>query len=624
MAGSEELPAFVSEELILPMLTKAYYTKEHKPENIERYFDTHHDKAERTQYIKEAFDDSFSEVLVDDHRVGYKKYDDGLLVWDGAYLSRTSESKFSWDIVASLIEELIEKHEFVQNEIPPIFLTEKEQLSLLEQAEDEISSVFSVSQADFDNELCLGSGVFHGKYRIYAFYQTQPSKESAIQFLKKEYGIGGHSHTYLDGSSGFVGHDGKGIEFSDSGFHHKKLFRWNAVHSRLSELIALDRYLSEKEKAGLPAYEQEEAQRRAAMREESAAREALQSAAAAMDEKRKDAQYRYSLGDEVQLGTQRYTVLGYDENIVTLSDPKYPLLSEDMPRDVFERRLRENPQNDHLIVENAEQPTKAPQHTEEGTPYVYAVGDTVYLEGTAFRITQITNSEVQLLDPTLLYPVFRAENRETFHHLLEQDERNAPYMPSMPYRTVTEANVREDVPAERSEQPFAIEPTVFYPAEKNKIPFDIEVRKLKPVAEQEKTIKHDFHITDDNLGHGGAKAKFRMNMDAINTLQTIELENRLATPEEQEVLSRYVGWGGIPQAFEESNDAWASEFLELYTALSPEEYEAARASTLNAHYTSPMVIKAIYKCIENMGFTTGNVLEPSCGIGNFFGLCPKA
>ena len=586
-------------------------------------------------------------------------------------------------------------------QLTPRFPTEKEQLSLLEQAEDEISSVFSVSQADFDNELCLGSGVFHGKYRIYAFYQTQPGKESAIRFLKKEYGIGGHSHTYLDGSSGFVDHDGKGITFSDSGFHHKKLFRWNAVHSRISELIALDRYLSEKEKAGLPAYEQEEAQRRAAMREESAAREALQSAAAAMDEKRKDAQYRYSLGDEVQLGTQRYTVLGYDENIVTLSDPKYPLLSEDMPRDLFERRLRENPQNDYLIVENGEAAREsekgAPQyqvvvyhHIENGfdekqeyatleeanhvaqgyvdgtmesggfaydgaavydlqehrylsifgeypdeeaqeqvkaqdeSPYIYDVGDVVYIDDTAFRITEIRESSVELLDPTLVYPIFRAENRDTFHHLLEQDERNASYLPSMTYRTVTEANVREDVPAERSEQPLAIEPTAFYPAERNKIPFDIEVRKLKPVAEQEKPIKHDFHITDDNLGHGGAKAKFRKNMDAINTLQTIELENRLATPEEQEVLSRYVGWGGIPQAFEEGNDAWASEFLELYTALSPEEYEAARASTLNAHYTSPTVIKAIYKCIENMGFTTGNVLEPSCGIGNFFGLLPES
>ncbi len=586
-------------------------------------------------------------------------------------------------------------------QLTPRFPTEKEQLSLLEQAEDEISSVFSVSQADFDNELCSGSGIFHGKYRIYAFYQTQPSKESAIQFLKKEYGIGGHSHTYLDGSSGFVGHDGKGIEFSDSGFHHKKLFRWNAVHSRLSELIALDRYLSEKEKADLPAYEQEEAQRRTVMREEAAAREALQSAAAAMDEKRKDAQYRYSLGDEVQLGTQSYTVLGYDENIVTLSDPKYPLLSENIPRDVFERRLRENPQNDHLIVESGEAAREsqegAPQyqvvvyhHIENGfdekleyatleeanhvaqgyvdgtmepdgfaydgaavydlqehrylsifgkypdeeaqeqvkaqdeSPYIYDVGDVVYIDDIAFRITEIRESSVELLDPTLVYPIFRAENRDTFHHLLEQDERNASYLPSMTHRTVTEANVREDVPAERSEQPFAIEPTAFYPAERNKIPVDIEVRKLKPVAEQEKPIKHDFHITDDNLGHGGAKAKFRMNMDAINTLQTIELENRLATLEEQEVLSRYVGWGGIPQAFEEGNDAWASEFAELYTALSPEEYEAARASTLNAHYTSPTVIKAIYRCIENMGFTTGNVLEPSCGIGNFFGLLPES
>lgn len=647
-------------------------------------------------------------------------------------------------------------------QLTQLFPTEKEQLSLLEQAEDEISSVFSVSQADFDNELCSGSGIFHGKYRIYAFYQTQPSKESAIQFLKKEYGIGGHSHTYLDGSSGFVGHDGKGIAFSDSGFHHKKLFRWNAVHSRLSELIAFDRYLSEKEKASLPAYEQEEAQRRAVMREEAAAREALQAAAAAMDEKRKDAQYRYSLGDEVQLGTQSYTVLGYDENTVTLSDPKYPLLSEDMPRDLFERRLRENPQNDHLIVESGEAAREsekgAPQyqvvvyhHIENGfdekleyatleeannvaqgyvdgtvepdgfaydgaavydlqehrylsifgeypdeeaqkqvkaqdeSPYIYDVGDVVYIDDTAFRITEIRESSVELLDPTLLYPIFRTETRETFHHLLEQDERNAAFYPTMTYRTVTKPNLQEKPPEEESdrfadmelldktealemfdigeivylcyddgteavaetreeieafdgilamdkfseesdhEQPSTLETTVaFYPAEKNNLPFDIELRKLKPASEQKKTIKHDFHITDDNLGHGGAKAKFRMNMDAINTLQTIELENRLATPEEQEVLSRYVGWGGIPQAFEEGNNAWASEFLELYTALSPEEYEAARASTLNAHYTSPTVIKAIYKCIENMGFTTGNVLEPSCGIGNFFGLLPES
>ena len=135
--------------------------------------------------------------------------------------------------------------------------------------------------------------------------------------------------------------------------------------------------------------------------------------------------------------------------------------------------------------------------------------------------------------------------------------------------------------------------------------------------------RHNFRITDDELGYGGAKAKFRMNMDAITTLQTIEAEKRLATPEEQEILSRYVGWGGIPQAFDENNAAWTEEYQELKNALLPEEYESARASTLNAHYTSPTVIKAIYKCVENMGFRTGNILEPSCGVGNFFGLLPE-
>lgn len=514
-------------------------------------------------------------------------------------------------------------------QLTPLFPTEREQISLIEKAEEE-SPAFSVSQADFDNELCRGSGFSQGKLRIYAFYQTQPSADSAIKFLKKEYGIGGHSHTYLDGSDGFVDHNGKGISFANRHYQDRKLFNWNAVHKRISELIVLDRYLTEKEKAYLPTFEKEQTERRLQRAEEAAAREALQAAARALDERRKDAAYSFSLGDEVQLGAQTYTILGYDEETVVLSDPKYPLLSEDMPRDVFERRLRENPQNDHLIVESiAEQSTEETLPTEEESPYVYAVGDTVYIDDTAFRITEIGTNDVQLLDPTLVYPIFRAENKETFYHLLEQDERNAAFYPTMTHRTITEPNLQEKTPEEERypEQPpsapeTASETTVtLYPAEKNNLPFDVEIRTLKAAPEQEKL---DFRITDDNLGHGGAKAKFRMNMDAINTLKEIEFDGRMATAEEQEILSKYVGWGGIPQAFEEGNDAWASEFAELYTALSPEEYEAARASTLNAHYTSPAVIKAIYQCVENMGFRTGNVLEPSCGVGNFFGLLPES
>ena len=421
-----------------------------------------------------------------------------------------------------------------------LFPTLEEQIQHIEEAEAQKLTAFSVSQADIDNELCRhGSGFANGKLRIYKFFEDMPSSDAAITFLKKEYGIGGHSHTYLNGESGFVDHDGKGLHFSNYNYKEKHTITWKAVARRLRELIALDRYLTEKEKAYLPEYEAKEAERRLQLAEEAAAREALRAAAVAMDERRKEAQYSFSLGDTVQLGATTYTILEYDENTVNLSDPKYPLLSENMPRDVFERRLRENPANDHLIIET--EPAASNEETES--------------------TTEIVTETVEVIS-----------------------------------------------------------------AEENHLPYDVVIQTIRteerePVKPTEKT---NFRITDDALGHGGPKAKFRMNMDAIRTLQTIEFEQRLATPEEQEVLSRYVGWGSLPQVFEENNAAWADEFRELYETLSPEEYEAARASVLNAHYTSPTVIKAMYAAIEKMGFRMGNILEPSCGIGNFFGLLPES
>ena len=406
-----------------------------------------------------------------------------------------------------------------------LFPTLEEQLQRIEEAEAQKLSAFSVSQADIDNELCRhGSGFAQGKFRIYKFFEGMPSSEAAIAFLKKEYGIGGHSHTYLNGESGFVDHDGRGLHFSNYNYKEKHTITWKAVARRLRELIAIDRYLTEKEKAYLPEYEAKEAERRLQLAEEAAAREALRAAAAAMDERRKDAQYSFSLGDTVQLGATTYTILGYDEHSVMLSDPKYPLLSEDMARDVFERRLRENPANDHLIVET--EPTTSNEETES--------------------TTEIVTETVEVIS-----------------------------------------------------------------AGENHLPYDVVIQTIRTEErEPEKPAeKTNFRITDDALGHGGPKAKFRMNMDAIWTLQTIEFEQRLATPEEQEVLSRYVGWGSLPQVFEENNAAWADEFRELYETLSPEEYEAARASVLNAHYTSPTVIKAMYAAIEKMGFRTGNILE---------------
>lgn len=402
----------------------------------------------------------------------------------------------------------------------------------IEEAEAQKLSAFSVSQADIDHELCrYGSGFSQGKFRIYKFFEGMPSTEAAVAFLKKEYGIGGHSHTYLNGEGGFVDHDGKGLHFSNHNYEEKHTVTWRAVAQRLRELIAIDRYLTEDEKAYLPEYEAQEAERRLQLEEEAATRSALQAAAAAMGERRKDAGYAFSLGDTVQLGMTTYTILGYDETTVSLSDPKFPLLSEDMPRDVFEQRLRESPVNDRLIAE-----------AQEAEPQPVSVTETVEVIS----------------------------------------------------------------------------------AEENHLPYDVVIQTIR--AEEHEPVKPaekiNFRITDDALGHGGPKAKFRMNIDAIRTLKAIESEQRLATANEQEVLSRYVGWGGCADAFDETKESWSPEYTELKDLLTEKEYESARASVLNAHYTSPAVIKAIYKAIENMGFRTGNILEPSCGIGNFFGLLP--
>ena len=285
-------------------------------------------------------------------------------------------------------------------------------------------------------------------------------------------------------------------------------------------------------------------------------------------------------------------------------------------------------------------PETAPVPQREQFPY--SVGDTVYLEdGKPFIIERIGLFDISLRDPSLLYPISRAESRESFARLMER------------------------YPQPEKEPAYTEETVAVYPGDKNNLPYDVEIRTLRfdepeppsfdnvmdvnPISVQvggewqtfpnreaaEKAMYEEykdnlrrnaenFRITDDALGVGGAKAKFRANMAAIHLLQELEFEGLQASPEQQEILSRYVGWGGLADAFDESKDNWKAEFAELYAALSPEEYAAARASTLNAHYTSPTVIRAIYDAVENMGFQTGNILEPSMGVGNFFGMLPES
>ena len=189
--------------------------------------------------------------------------------------------------------------------------------------------------------------------------------------------------------------------------------------------------------------------------------------------------------------------------------------------------------------------------------------------------------DIQLRDPSLAYPILRAESRENFARLMERFPQPKPN--------------------------YTIETVAEYPAEENHLPYDVVIQTIKTTEPDPPA--QNFKITDDHLGEGGPKAKFRMNMEAINLLKELEFDGRQATPEEQEVLSKYVGWGGLADAFDESKENWSAEFQELYAALTPEEYAAARASTLNAHYTSPTVIRVIYEAVENMGFQSGNILE---------------
>lgn len=578
-----------------------------------------------------------------------------------------------------------------------LFLSAEEQIEQIDQAEAKSASAFSISQADLDNELVRGSGFERGKFRIYDFYQSPHDAQTAVTFLKKEYGIGGHSHTFLDGSSGFVDHDAKGIRFQNRGMDGEQTFSWRVIDSRLKELIALDRYLTEKEKAYLPTYKKKEVERRERVVEEAAAREALKAAAAAMDETRKSAEYHFSLGDEVQLGAQTYTILGYDDENVILSNPKYPLLSEDMPREVFERRLRESEVNDHLIANKEVDLSEAQQlineyclaefeseadysdlehvalaftTTEDVEHTVEAQADLVhfsinrYVDGQLIEsrsyssIEELTSNELQALDfGDLTY----YDQQEAVISYPDEEEVQIKDTPDVAVGTVIEWNGRKyevesigEISGDVSMRDITFHSEVGFPI--NRIEKLHTVREwLKEQPEQEiesqieqplapawaqpreaklksvvldltspRTEKHNFHITDDELGYGGAKAKYQMNVAAIRTLQNIEAEHRLASPEEQEILSRYVGWGGVADAFDASKENWRAEYAELKGLLTESEYESARESTLNAHYTSPTVIKAIYNCISDMGFTTGNVLEPACGIGNFFGLVPES
>ena len=439
-----------------------------------------------------------------------------------------------------------------------------------------------------------GSGVSGGKMRIYRFFEQQRDTRERIAFLKNEYGIGGRSPGVSRADHSSESHDGKGIRLT-KGTCPDVMLTWNQVANRLEDLIRHDRYLTEQEKEQLQRDE----------------RELVQEYREYSEPVQDEAEEKLSADDELELGENEEELPAdnnppsFDDNLSAESIAEENSSDESSPSSAIST---EEP-SPSLAIQ-----TKEANSVQNSSEPPYHIGDTVYLDNTAFVIEQIGAFDVQLRNPSLLYPVFRAERMERFESLLSQDERNAPFLPADHAKeiAVPETTVSSEKPSD--DAPIKLKEIVLYLGQ-----------EPPRQCEQEPTptvIAENFRITDDHLGEGGLKTKYRRNTDAISTLKTIESEHRPATPTEQEILSRYVGWGGIPQAFDEGNGEWTAEYHQLKNLLTADEYEATRASTLNAHYTSPTVIRAMYDAVEQMGFQTGNILEPSCGIGNFFGVLP--
>ena len=662
--------------------------------------------------------------------------------------------------------------------------TEAEQIGKIDQAESEkLPSAFVLSQAEIENELRKhGSGFEGGKQRIMALYQTQPDRNLRVKALAKEYGIGGHSHDYLDGSRGFVNHDGRGMEFDHYPEHKKFTLSWTQVEKYIDLMVQSDRYLTDREKEHYtpPApvsVKPDGAIDRAKKLIREFCQEEYDSEPDFSDLTKIGIAYTHATDEDIPIQVN-VDLVGYRVERylgeVLIDERQYESL-EDLTEtelealDFSELVSVTDEELEHYHSKVEERPALLPldaateynalkeQHpdalvgfeqngqfefyaddaqkvserlggklleketalgtvpvigfprdqwayrakqlwqcgeniylaglNEDGTHHqtkylrredYLPLGTTIHMEGRAFRVDNVNfgKDSVTLQDVALAemrMPIFREEPLALVRELYEQEQDVMEHplpdykvgdsvIVDLPTRTIEgtigyvgETDVRIDTSAQgqswdnevinkrqfedglRQNEQVTTQPddtvktVAIYPAEENRMPYDIVIQTigskspaLDAVEPERSTLElaGNFHITDDDLGVGGPKQKFARNIEAIRTLFKLEEEHRGATAEEQQVLSQYVGWGGLADAFDPNKENWSAEYTQLKELLSEDEYAAARASTLNAHYTSPTVIRGIYDAVERMGFRSGNILEPSMGVGNFFGMLP--
>ena len=577
----KSLPFFGRDEVINEILRTTPHLSA-SLEEIKDYYEHNPDNKDRTEYIKSIFNNDYTELTLEDGRtVGYKTFENVLHLWEGKYDSRTAQSFYDWAVIARHFEAMRLLGE-LSDSIKPLPSMDGQMTFILDgRAEEKKTSAFVFSQEIIDAVLANGSGFSEGKMRIYEQFEKSLSAKENADFLKNEYGWGG-SYPVIIGAGIDESHDGKGITITKGiGKENPHItLSWSQVEKRIGELIRMDRYLNPKEKERYPQWLESQEERRAKIEEMKRNREILSNAPPEQEvepaekepeeaEQLQDVQYEYHLGDKVYIGASEYEILSVDDERVMLYDYDMPLFNKEFSRTEFDRKVRENPMNEHLIVK--EEPAE--------------------------------------------------ERNET-----EEVQTNMGSMPIEDYREIVASQSGFDSYDEMYKQGYRIgngydkEPEPVVPAwEQKKKVKGFDLHPDVPMAD-----RHTFNLRENEVETVGKKERFRRNIIAIQLLKKCQEENRFATPEEQIILSKYVGWGGLSEAFDENNSAWATEYLELSSVLTPEEYASARESTLTAFYTPPEVITAIYKAMEQMGFKEGNLLEPSCGIGNFIGMLPKS
>ena len=555
--------------------------------------------------------------------------------------------------------------------------TEAQQIEKIDRAESEKTpSAFVLSQAEIENELRRhGSGFAGGKQRIMALYQTQPDRKLRAKALAKEYGIGGHSHDFLDGSRGFVNHDWKGLEFDHYPDHQKITLKWAQVEKYIDLMIQSDRYLTDEEKEQRTTVQEENGykvgddvmvdlptgtiegtigyigetdvridtsahgqswdneiinkrQFEDGLRQNEPSQrvdEMLEQAETIYKESEVPEYERFSVREVVGGTSQLFAIWddlneGYyanDNGMAQFADKK----QAESYCTALKKETDERTAADWLAVEKAKflaenEPVPALPKERD-----YRVGDTIRLDGKDFTVETVGTLNIQLRDPDEVYPVARSESKENLERLLRQPGNI--HLHNLTVNLTPAHEPDEDKPPLTDEELDELPISTVMDGKVQTFP-DAAALDEALNAEPAPEPAGNFRITDDHLGEGGAKQKYARNIEAIRTLFKLEQEHRGATPEEQQVLSQYVSWGGLADAFDPGKDSWAKEYAELKGLLSEDEYAAARSSTLNAHYTSPTVIRGIYDAVERMGFRSGNILEPSMGVGNFFGMLPDS